>query len=156
MNSLILDLMASIEEVLREREARELYWDYHGDYFTKAVRRAYERFEANLNEVIDARVRTALEQKVEGKVINLEPMWEALEKYQPYAEKHGFGEEWLRMTTERTKEAAAKAEVAAWRGAPGAALAAYTAAWATVHESEAGAYNAIADINRAIKQENDQ
>lgn len=32
-------------------------------------------------------------------------MWEALERYQPYADKHGFGAEWKRMTTERTKEA---------------------------------------------------
>lgn len=51
--------------------------------------------------------------------MNFDAMWEALEKYQPYAEKHGFGEAWLRMTTERTPEAA-KAVVEATSNVPDA------------------------------------
>ena len=41
-------------------------------------------------------------------------MWTALERYQPYAERHGFGAEWRRMTTERTEEAAWRANDAVW------------------------------------------
>ena len=39
-------------------------------------------------------------------------LWTALERYQPYADKHGFGAEWLKMTTERTVEAAEHAHEA--------------------------------------------
>jgi hypothetical protein len=56
-------------------------------------------------------------------------MWEALERYQPYADKHGFGPQWLKMTTERTAEAAR----AAWAAAVARATwAAEAAAWAAV------------------------
>ena len=41
-------------------------------------------------------------------------MWGALEKYQPYAGRHGFGEVWRRMCEERTEDAAD----AAWDAAP--------------------------------------
>ena len=64
-------------------------------------------------------------------------MWEALERYQPYADRHGFGAEWRRMTTERTPEAA-------WAAARAAAAAA-AAEW------EARA--AIQNINEALKLE---
>lgn len=52
-----------------------------------------------------------------GKQVNkhLDPMtemWTALELYQPYAEKYGFGDAWRRMTTERTVEAAEHAHEA--------------------------------------------
>lgn len=106
--------------------------------------------------------------------MNLEPMWATLEKYQPYAEKRGFGAEWLRMTTERTEKAAvaARASVAgmltvAVLGADRAC--AVCAAWAYV-AADAGAAaakaqprpvdaayaaeRAIAYINNAIEQEN--
>lgn len=41
--------------------------------------------------------------------MNLDQMWEELARYQPYAEKCFFGEQWWRMRTERTEEAAAAA-----------------------------------------------
>lgn len=37
---------------------------------------------------------------------DLTEMWAELEKYQPYAEKHGFGRVWKRMCVERTSKAA--------------------------------------------------
>jgi hypothetical protein len=40
-------------------------------------------------------------------------VWHVLEEYQPYAERRGFGEEWRRMTRERTKSAAYDAQEAA-------------------------------------------
>lgn len=36
---------------------------------------------------------------------NMKEMWNALEQYQPYADKAGNGESWKRMTTERTVDA---------------------------------------------------
>ena len=80
-------------------------------------------------------------------------MWEALEKYQPYAERHGFGPQWRQMTTERTADAAWAAAVAAratdapeaaWAAARGAAVAA--AAWGAPDA-------AIKYINEAIAKE---
>ena len=73
-------------------------------------------------------------------------MWEALEKYQPFADKHGFGDAWLKMTTERTEDAARAAAEAA------------EAAWAVVADAEARvakatAWAAIRHINEAIKLE---
>lgn len=77
-------------------------------------------------------------------------MWEALEKYQPYADKHGFGDAWLKMTTERTADAAKGAAEAAW-ATPGAAR----AAWAARAAAARVAYEATAieRINEAIKLE---
>lgn len=67
---------------------------------------------------------------------DLTEMWEALAEYQPYADKHGFGEEWRRMTTERTESAAwaARARVA-WDAAWDAA--AFAAAMAAAEAAEA-------------------
>lgn len=56
---------------------------------------------------------------------DLTEMWEALGQYQPYADKHGFGEEWRRMCKERTESAA---WAAAWAAAKDAAEAAAEAA----------------------------
>ena len=87
-------------------------------------------------------------------------MWTALERYQPFADRHGFGAEWRRMTTERTPDAAKAA--AAW--AAYAARRAEDAAWAVRRAEDAawaaarGAPDAaIEHINRAIAKEmNDQ
>ena len=78
-------------------------------------------------------------------------MWTALEKYQPYADKRGFGDAWLKMTTERTAFAARDAEAAASSDAaePWEAW----AAWAAAAASWAEAEEAIRYINRAIKLE---
>jgi hypothetical protein len=37
---------------------------------------------------------------------DLEPMWDALAKYQPYADQDGHGDSWRRMCSERTVKAA--------------------------------------------------
>jgi len=48
-------------------------------------------------------------------MIDLEPMWLALAKYQPYADADGHGESWRRMCEERTYHAAiTAAELAPW------------------------------------------
>ena len=73
---------------------------------------------------------------------DLNEMWIELERYQPFAEKHGFGDKWLRMTTERTKEAANAAMKA--EAAYAARAAAEAVAWAQ-HEIDC--------IRRAIEQE---
>lgn len=46
-------------------------------------------------------------------MVELTEMWAELEKYQPYADRRGFGYEWCRMMTERTTEAALAAYMAA-------------------------------------------
>lgn len=43
---------------------------------------------------------------------NLNEMWVALTKFQPYADKLGFGAEWRTMCTERTIESAENVEKA--------------------------------------------
>lgn len=58
---------------------------------------------------------------------DLNEMWQELERYQPYAEKRGFGAEWLRMCRERTEKAA---HVAADAAGDAARAAAWYAAWA--------------------------
>jgi len=40
-------------------------------------------------------------------------MWQSLARYQPFADRRGFGCEWSRMTAERTAEAARDAARAA-------------------------------------------
>ena len=77
-------------------------------------------------------------------------MWEALERYQPFAERHGFGDAWRRMTTERTADAAKGAAEAAW-ATPGAAR----SAWAARAAAARVAYEATAieRINEAIALE---
>jgi hypothetical protein len=96
---------------------------------------------------------------------DLTEMWEALARYQPYADRHGFGAEWLRMTTKRTKDAALDA---AWASrvtvfAARAARAARAAAWAMhvtatksvewERNSAVWVQRAINDIRTAIKRE---
>lgn len=83
-------------------------------------------------------------------------MWEALERYQPYAEQHGFGAEWLKMTTERTEEAAWEARARASQQASGQA--AWLAWWAVgvtaTSRKAAFATEAIKNIDYAIAEEN--
>lgn len=92
---------------------------------------------------------------------DLTEMWRELERYQPFAERRGFGEAWLRMTTERTEEAATAAMFASaawytewdpswdaeWDASTAAEFAAYaaeTAEWAQL---------AVERIRDAIEQE---
>lgn len=83
---------------------------------------------------------------------DLTEMWTELEKYQPYADKHGFGETWKRMTTECTEEAAVAAAWDADRWA--ACLAAVAAAEAPGSgQTTEWARRAIGKIREAIAQE---
>jgi len=99
-------------------------------------------------------------------MIDLEPMWLALARYQPHADLDGHGESWRKMCNERTEELAVDAEAAAWS--------ARTANWGALAghwEPEAAAANAarlalaekkkqaihlsekiITQINQAIKK----
>jgi len=62
------------------------------------------------------------------KAVAIEWMWTVvLTQLQPLADKHGYGDAWLRMTTEKTQEAAIGAKKAAYAYAA-AAAAAYAAA----------------------------
>jgi hypothetical protein len=67
---------------------------------------------------------------------DLTKMWEALAKYQPYADADGHGESWRVMCSERTEAAAAAA--------------AARAAEETAHWSD----HAIERIERVIKERN--
>lgn len=83
--------------------------------------------------------------------MNLTEMWAALERYQPHADKHGFGAEWLRMTTERTEQAASDAARAAWKARPqyyGAETAANCAA-----DALKWAERTTREINEVIEKE---
>ncbi len=42
-------------------------------------------------------------------------MWEALKAFQPYANKHAFGEAWERMTTDRTEKSAKDVQRVIWQ-----------------------------------------
>jgi hypothetical protein len=55
---------------------------------------------------------------------DLEPMWDALAKYQPYADQDGHGNSWRRMCNERTPKAAWDASEAAQTPAAAAAYSA--------------------------------
>lgn len=89
---------------------------------------------------------------------DLNEMWAALEAYQPYAEKRGFGEAWKRMTTERTMDAA---YAAAARAAAFAATveAPWGPAWEAAAEAAKAAEaaeckgRAIGKIREAIARE---
>jgi hypothetical protein len=92
---------------------------------------------------------------------DLNKMWTALEKYQPFADQDGHGESWRVMCSERTIDAAAAAWAEAganaeWAVAAYAASAAYAAAWAAeTAEGAAWAYwsdRAIKRIENAIKE----
>ena len=88
---------------------------------------------------------------------DLNKMWEALARYQSYADKDGHGDSWRVMCSERTREAA-------WAAAERAARAAYVAAWpaAAWAAAEAAAFAeywselAIKHIEQAIKERNDE
>ena len=54
---------------------------------------------------------------------DLNAMWDALARYQPYADQDGHGDSWRKMCSERTEEAARAAMEAA-------RAAAWAAAWA--------------------------
>lgn len=86
---------------------------------------------------------------------DLNEMWAALERYQPYADKKGHGESWKRMTQKRTKDAAWTAIVTMW-ASPTSRLArnAVWAARAALHpaeDSERFAAQAIELINEAME-----
>ena len=88
--------------------------------------------------------------------IILEWMWgTVLPSIQPIADKRGFGTEWKRMTTERTKAAANAAAWAATAEAAEAATAAATAAarWAAWAADAAAAANAAAAAYAAAAAE---
>ena len=96
---------------------------------------------------------------------DLNEMWAELAKYQPYADKHGFGAEWRRMCEERTESAAWAARAAArvaWDAAWDAA--AFAAAMAAAEAAEAACLAfaekaaewkkyAITYIHKAIEKE---
>jgi hypothetical protein len=95
--------------------------------------------------------------KYENREIKMNKMWEALEQYQRFAERHEFGAAWKRMTTERTADAASAAAAAASRDASWAAVRAADAAKArdaelTIAMDVAWAA-AIKYINKAIAEE---
>ena len=89
---------------------------------------------------------------------NLNEMWEALAQYQPYADRRGFGNEWRKMTTERTKKAAyiatdaaaGQAEDAAAWAADSAGVAVCDAPKAEENSSANWAQRAINFIREAI------
>lgn len=72
-------------------------------------------------------------------------MWEELEKYQPYADKHGFGPQWLKMTTERTPDVAWAAAEAARAAKVAARARAWVAARAAAWEAWAEAADVVAE-----------
>ena len=99
----------------------------------------YDDAVADAVNYTDALIAVLDKPKEEPLVTDLNQMWAELSRYQPYADKRGFGEAWKRMTTERTKEAAAAAGETAR-----AARDAEAAAWAQL---------AIENIRKAIEQE---
>ena len=91
---------------------------------------------------------------------DLSAMWDALARYQPFADADGHGESWKRMCEERTIDAAVAAvnaarAKAAWAEATYAAASA--ASWAeSAAEAEVEAADAEVDVaywsDRAIKR----
>ena len=82
---------------------------------------------------------------------DLNAMWEALARYQPYADADGHGESWRVMCSERTQKAARAATATA------AAEVVAIAADAAAEAEAAWAYwsdLAISRIERAIKERN--
>lgn len=92
---------------------------------------------------------------------DLTEMWQELARYQPYADKRGFGKAWLRMTTERTEKASCAAAAAAAVAAVYVAAAAWGAATAegaansAAREEDVSKWSqlAIENIREAIAQE---
>jgi hypothetical protein len=108
---------------------------------------------------------------LEEEMTDLNAMWEALARYQPYADADGHGESWRKMCERRTQGTAARAASAAYpslaalaysaarlaEDAAGAASAAYATAWAaeTAEAAADVAYwsdRAIERIESAIKE----
>ena len=88
---------------------------------------------------------------------SLEEMWQELERYQPYADKRGFGAEWKQMTTERTEEAARAATYVAWSaGYAMNAAAGEAAARAAAADAAWWSQLAIENIRETILQEQEQ
>ena len=95
---------------------------------------------------------------------DLTQMWDALARYQPYADKDGHGETWRAMCEQRTEAAAEAATATAlktWDGWTEVAEAAACAANAANAEWEGWAEDAlywsgrvIGPIERAIKDRN--
>ena len=89
---------------------------------------------------------------------DLTEMWQELARYQPYADKRGFGDAWRRMCEERTRAAAHAATDAAWTAKlaaeDGAATNAEAEAWLAA-EFATNAEEAAAEVaewkGRAIK-----
>jgi len=86
---------------------------------------------------------------------DLNKMWDALSRYQPYADADGHGETWRVMCSERTREAATAATAAA--AAEAVAIAADAAAWAAEVSADAAdaqrwSAHAIKRIEAAIKE----
>jgi len=89
-------------------------------------------------------------------------MWEALSKYQPYADADGHGESWRVMCEQRTHKVAFAAEVAAdvhsayagWKAARAATEAEAIRAKMTVAATRAAYWSnrAIESIEAAIKE----
>ena len=90
---------------------------------------------------------------------DLTKMWDALARYQPFADADGHGETWRMMCEQRTADAAAVA-AAAYAAKAGAAAAksaaakAAWAAWAAEAAADAAYWSdlAIASIEQAIKK----
>jgi len=79
------------------------------------------------------------------KAVAIEWMWTVvLTQLQPLADKHGYGDAWLRMTTEKTQEAAIGAKKAAAADAYAYAAAAAAAYAAAAAAADAYAYAAAA------------
>jgi hypothetical protein len=88
---------------------------------------------------------------------DLTKMWEALARYQSYADKDGHGESWRVMCERRTEEAAVAAATAAvwavaWAVAWAAARAAEAAEAAEAADVKYWSDLAISRIERAIKE----
>jgi hypothetical protein len=81
-------------------------------------------------------------------------MWDALSRYQPYADADGHGESWRVMCEERTAYAAAEAEAEAEAAYAAARAAAVAAANATYWSENVAYWSALAieRINQAIKE----
>lgn len=90
---------------------------------------------------------------------DLTKMWRELERYQPYADKRGFGDAWRKMCEHRAGKAPWSAPwiaVSAARSAGrAAAWAARDAAWAAGWAADDAAYAQVAveRIRKAIEQE---
>ena len=77
---------------------------------------------------------------------DLTPMWDALARYQPYADADGHGKTWAAMCSERTKQAA---EAAMWSAETADVATTYPSAWASVWAAASAAASAASAAARA-------